>query len=84
MISLPLAVFNFVKSPEPAMIARGFGAAALLMLLVLLLFVIARIIGGKAPGILSTRQQRRRERQSHDDAVRMAKASVVTTDTGTP
>jgi phosphate transport system permease protein len=54
------------------------------MLLVLLLFVIARIIGGKAPGILSTRQQKRRERQSHDDAVRMAKASAVTTDTGTP
>ena len=84
MISLPLAVFNFVKSPEPAMIARGFGAAALLMLLVLLLFVIARIIGGRAPGILSTRQQKRRERQSLDDAVRMAKASAVTTDTGTP
>lgn len=47
MVSLPLAVFQFVKSPEPAMIARGFGTAAVLMLLVLVLFVIARIIGGE-------------------------------------
>jgi phosphate transport system permease protein len=66
------------------MIARGFGAAALLMLIVLLLFAIARIIGGKAPGTLSSRQQKSRERQSHDDAVRMAKASVEPTNTGTP
>lgn len=42
MVSLPLAIFNFVKSPEPTMIARGFGTAAVLMLLVLILFVIAR------------------------------------------
>ena len=35
MVSLPLATFNFVKSPEPTMIARGFGAAAVLMVLVL-------------------------------------------------
>lgn len=46
MVSLPLAIFQFVKSPEPTMIARGFGTAAVLMLLVLLLFVIARAIGG--------------------------------------
>ncbi len=49
MISLPLAIFQFVKSPEPTMIARGFGTAAVLMLLVLALFVIARIIGGMTP-----------------------------------
>jgi phosphate transport system permease protein len=42
MVSLPLAIFQFVKSPEPTMIARGFGTAAVLMLLVLILFVIAR------------------------------------------
>ena len=42
MVSLPLATFSFVKSPEPAMIARGFGAAAVLMVLVLILFFIAR------------------------------------------
>ncbi|WP_213815142.1 phosphate ABC transporter permease PstA [Glaciihabitans sp. dw_435] len=47
MVSLPLAIFQFVKSPEPTMIARGFGTAAVLMLVVLLLFVIARLIGGQ-------------------------------------
>jgi ABC-type Fe3+ transport system permease subunit len=46
MVSLPLAIFQFVKSPEPSMIARGFGTAAVLMLLVVLLFVMARVIGG--------------------------------------
>jgi hypothetical protein len=46
MVSLPLAIFQFVKSPEPTMIARGFGTAAVLMLLVVMLFVIARVIGG--------------------------------------
>ncbi|ANP73336.1 phosphate ABC transporter permease PstA [Cryobacterium arcticum] len=59
MISLPLQVFDFVKSPEPNMIARGFGAAAVLILLVLALFAIARLIGGRAPGDLTARQQRR-------------------------
>jgi len=49
MVSLPLAIFQFVKSPEPTMIARGFGTAAVLMVLVLTLFVIARIIGGMTP-----------------------------------
>lgn len=47
MVSLPLAIFEFVKSPEPTMIARGFGTAAVLMFIVLLLFVIARVIGGQ-------------------------------------
>lgn len=56
MISLPLAVFQFVKSPEPTMIARGFGTAAVLMLLVLLLFVIARVIGGET---VEKRERRR-------------------------
>jgi phosphate transport system permease protein len=58
MISLPLQVFDFVKSPEPTMIARGFGAAATLILLVLTLFIIARLIGGKGAGQLSDRQRR--------------------------
>ena len=49
MVSLPLAIFQFVKSPEPTMIARGFGTAAVLMAVVLTLFVIARIIGGMTP-----------------------------------
>jgi len=58
MISLPLQVFDFVKSPEPNMIARGFGAAATLVLLVLTLFIVARLIGGRGPGQLSDRQRR--------------------------
>ncbi|MGW2694676.1 phosphate ABC transporter permease PstA [Streptomyces sp. NPDC001296] len=72
MISLPLAVFNFVKSPEPAMIARGFGAAAVLMTLVLVLFTIARVIGGRGPGHQSRRQARRTARASRRDAARFA------------
>jgi phosphate transport system permease protein len=69
-ISLPLATFNFVKSPEPNFIARGFGAAAVLMIVVLVLFVIARIIGGRGPGQLTARQQRRRVAQSAQEAAR--------------
>lgn len=59
MISLPLQVFDFVRSPEPTMVARGFGTAAVLMVLVLVLFGLARAIGGRGPGELSPRQQRR-------------------------
>jgi len=58
MVSLPLAIFQFVKSPEPTMIARGFGTAAVLMLLVLLLFVIARIIGGQTLEVVEKRRAR--------------------------
>jgi len=47
MVSLPLAIFQFVKSPEPTMIARGFGTAAVLMIIVVSLFLVARIIGGQ-------------------------------------
>jgi phosphate transport system permease protein len=72
MVSLPLAVFNFVKSPQPAMIARGFGAAAVLMALVLVLFAIARVIGGRGPGHQSKRQARRAARASRRDAERYA------------
>jgi phosphate transport system permease protein len=60
MISLPLAVFQFVKSPEPTMIARGFGTAAVLMLLVVILFVIARIIGSDT---VAKKEKRRASRQ---------------------
>ncbi|MEU6539282.1 phosphate ABC transporter permease PstA [Streptomyces sp. NPDC047000] len=72
MVSLPLTVFNFVKSPEPTMIARGFGAAAVLMALVLVLFVIARVIGGRGPGHQSRRQARRAARASQRDVRRFA------------
>ena len=73
MISLPLQVFDFVKSPEPTMIARGFGTAAVLLLLVLLLFSVARVIGGRPPGQLSPAQQRRTQAASHRDALRFTK-----------
>ncbi|MEU6220420.1 phosphate ABC transporter permease PstA [Streptomyces sp. NPDC047022] len=72
MVSLPLAVFTFVKSPEPTMIARGFGAAAVLMALVLVLFAIARVIGGRGPGHLGRRQARRAARASRRDTERFA------------
>ncbi|CAN5353510.1 phosphate ABC transporter permease PstA [soil metagenome] len=71
MISLPLQVFAFVRSPEPNFVARGFGTAAVLLVLVLGLFLIARIIGGKGPGQLSDRQRRRVAAHSRKDLVRM-------------
>ncbi|GII56695.1 phosphate transport system permease protein PstA [Planotetraspora thailandica] len=70
MVSLPLAVFTFVKSPEPTMIARAFGTAVVLMALVLVLFVIARVLGGRGPGQQSKRQARRAARVSQRDAQR--------------
>lgn len=70
MISLPLATFTFVKSPEPEMIARGFGSAAVLMVLVLILFALARLIGGRGPGVLTDRQRRRRQAMSQADDYR--------------
>ena len=71
MIALPLATFEFVKSPEPSMIARGFGTAATLMLLVLILFIIARIIGGRGAGNLSPFQARRAKARSRRDLARI-------------
>ncbi|CAL9478691.1 phosphate ABC transporter permease PstA [Streptomyces sp. enrichment culture] len=72
MVSLPLATFEFVKSPEPAMASRGFGTASLLMALVLLLFVAARVVGGRGPGHLTRRQEHRRVTASRRDASRFA------------
>lgn len=70
MVSMPLATFTFVKSPEPNMVARGFGAAAVLMAMVLVLFLLARLIGGRGPGVLSARQLRRRQASSRTDDYR--------------
>jgi phosphate transport system permease protein len=64
MVSLPLATFIFSNSPEPTMIARGFGAAAVLLALVLVLFAVTRVAGGRPAGELSARAQRRRAEQS--------------------
>ncbi|WP_290807863.1 phosphate ABC transporter permease PstA [Herbiconiux sp.] len=71
MISLPLQVFDFVRSPEPNMVARGFGTAAVLILLVLTLFIVARMIGGKGPGQLSDRQRRNARAESMRDLHRI-------------
>ena len=70
MVSLPLETFELVKSPEPTLIARGFGCAAVLMLLVLLLFIVARKIGGRGAGNLTPRQREKRVRQSANDVQR--------------
>lgn len=72
MVSLPLAAFTFAASPEPNMVARGFGAAAVLLALVFVLFALARVLGGRPPGQLSNRQRRRRARRSVVDAGRFA------------
>ncbi|MFD3312848.1 phosphate ABC transporter permease PstA [Streptomyces sp. NPDC058694] len=72
MVSLPLAALKLVESPEPNMIARGFGAAATLLVVVLALFVVARSIGGRGPGQLTRRQQHRRVVASRKDARRFS------------
>jgi phosphate transport system permease protein len=71
MVSLPLAVFQLVQSPQPAQITRGFGTAALLLVVVLVLFIVARLIGGRGPGNLTPRQQRRRISASRRDLARI-------------
>ncbi|MFJ3799779.1 phosphate ABC transporter permease PstA [Streptomyces sp. NPDC090088] len=75
MMSLPLAVFTFVRSPQPAMITRAFGTALVLLALVLLLFTLARTIGGRGPGHLSPRQTRRADRRSQRDLQRLTAAA---------
>jgi phosphate transport system permease protein len=72
MISLPLQVFDFVRSPEPTMVARGFGTAAVLLALVLTLFMVARALGGRAPGDLSNRQRQAARSGSMRDEQRFA------------
>ncbi len=74
MISLPLQAFDFVRSPEPTMVARGFGAAATLVLLVLVLFLIARAIGGRGAGQLTDRQRRAAAAASVRDLERIESA----------
>jgi phosphate transport system permease protein len=76
MVSMPLATFTFVKSPEPTMIARGFGAAAVLMVMVLVLFILARLIGGRGPGVLTPAQVRRRQARSRTDDYRFRRREL--------
>jgi len=70
MVSLPLAAFQLVNSPEPNVVARGFAAAMFLLLLVLALFLLARFLGGRAPGDMSGRERRRAQRRSNRDRTR--------------
>lgn len=70
MVSLPLATFEFVRSPQEALIARGFATAAVLMVLVLLLFAIARVIGGHPAGHVSGRKARHLRARSARDLTR--------------
>ncbi len=72
MVSLPLAVFDFVRSPQKALIQRGFATALVLMMLVLVLFVLARVLGGRPAGRLSKRQAARVARRSARDVERFA------------
>lgn len=77
MVSLPLAAFELVRSPQPSQVARGFATAAVLMLLVLVLFTIARIVGGRPAGQLSKRQGRAAENASARDAARFRAGTRV-------
>lgn len=72
MISLPLAVYNFVASPMPNQVIRGFGTAATLLIVVLVLFGLARRLGGRGPGHMSPRQQRATQATSTRTAIRIA------------
>ncbi len=87
MQSLPLLAYQSVSLPEPAEIARGFGAACVLLVLVLLLFATARKIGGRGPGQLTPGQQRRRVLGSRRDLARFERYEVTRAaaeDTGYP
>jgi phosphate transport system permease protein len=78
MVSLPLATFEFVRSPQQALIQRGFATAFVLMVLVLGLFIAARAIGGHPAGHLSARRARRVARRSARDLTRFdARAAGV-------
>ncbi len=72
MISLPLAVYNFVASPMPNQVIRGFGTAATLLIVVLVLFGLARRLGGRGPGHMTPRQQHATQATSTRTAVRIA------------
>jgi phosphate transport system permease protein len=72
MVSLPLATYEFVRSPQPEMVTRGFATATVLMALVLILFAVARVLGGRPAGHLSKRQAQRARGRSARDAARFA------------
>lgn len=75
VVSLPLATYYFVRSPQQVMIQRGFATAAVLMVLVLVLFAIARLLGGRQAGQVGRRQARRIAARSASDAARFHRLS---------
>lgn len=77
MVSLPLAAFELVRSPQPTQIARGFATAAVLMVLVLVLFTVARVLGGRATGHQSPRQARRAATRSSADLTRIEQRDAL-------
>ena len=70
MMSLPLATYEFIRAPQPTLVARGFASAAVLMIVVLVLFTTARVLGGRPAGRLSKRQARRAAARSKRDLQR--------------
>lgn len=70
MVSLPLATYEFVRSPQRALVARGFATAAVLMVVVLVLFAAARVLGGHPAGHVTPRQARRLTARSRLDVAR--------------
>ena len=68
---LPLAALDYVRSPVPGMVARGFATAAFLLFVVLVLFIIARIIGGQDAGKQTEAQARRAAARSRRDLSRI-------------
>lgn len=70
MASLPLEVYELVKSGVPAYTTRAFGCASFLLVVVIVLFLIARKIGGWGPEHLSARARRRVESGSARDVAR--------------
>ena len=72
MVSLPLATFEFVRSPQPALVARGFATAAVLMVVVLVLFTLTRVLGGHQAGHATGRQARQMAARSARDGARFA------------
>jgi phosphate transport system permease protein len=77
MVSLPLAAFELVRSPQPTQIARGFATAATLMVLVLVLFTIARVLGGRPAGHQSKRQAKSTRAASAADLERMTQRTAL-------
>ncbi len=55
--SLPLFVYNEIRSPQQAQIDRAWTGALVLIVVVLVLFTLARLIGGRS-GIKATRRSR--------------------------